>query len=629
VNWLPRPDDFREQIAACRNAADSAQRFEQLARLANSRLSYLEVIQTDAVLRKTDVPDQSRFQPVRLAILASHTVDHLLPAIRVAGLRHGLHIDTHASGFGQYRQQLLTEPSPLISFEPDTIVFSLAAHEFIGTIPLDASRSIADQAIDAAVNDICALWRHSSVRFGATVIQQSFLDTYPHVLGGLDAVAPGGRSRLVARLNAQLAERASDDDVRWLDAAGASARDGLNTWFDIVRWLQAQMEISPNAAQSYGELLARLIGAQRGRSRKCLVLDLDGTLWGGVIGDDGVGGIVLGQGSGVGEAHLALQQYAKMLRSRGIILAVCSKNDLALAEAAFREHPDMLLAREDFSAFVANWDDKALNLERIASELNIGIDSLVFLDDNPAERDRVRGALPMVATPELPDDPALFVSTLADASFFEAVALTAEDAHRAELYASNQGRSELLNSASSVEEFQKQLNMFVVYGPITSLELSRVTQLLNKTNQFNTTTIRRTEKEVQDIVADPHAVHLQFRLIDKYGDNGIVSAMLLTPIDEEASTVRLVNWVMSCRVFGRKLEQEAMNILVEAARNQGVQEIFADFVATDRNDVVRDLFAQLGFTRVEHSPDGCCWALTVADYVPHSTNIQHKASRNG
>ena len=235
----------------------------------------------------------------------------------------------------------------------------------------------------------------------------------------------------------------------------------------------------------------------------------------------------------------------------------------------------------------------------------------------------------MVATPELPDDPARFVATLADAGYFETVKLTAEDATRAELYSSNQSRNELMSAASSVDEFQKQLDMCVVFGPVTSFELPRVTQLLNKTNQFNTTTIRRTETDVKGIIEDPRSIHLQFRLIDKFGDNGVVSAMLLTPSDDGANAVELINWVMSCRVFGRKLEFEATNILVETARRHGVQEILADFVRTDRNGVVKDLFPQLGFALVHQSTDRSRWSLKVSDYVPHSTSIRHKAPGDG
>src|SRR5262249_55868537 len=234
--------------------------------------------------------------------------------------------------------------------------------------------------------------------------------------------------------------------VLLLDVARASERDGLDAWFDVTRWLQGKLEIAPTASPAYGELLVRIIAAQRGLSKKCLVLDLDNTLWGGVIGDDGLEGIVLGEGSAAGEAFLALQRYAKQLHQRGVILAVCSKNNPAIAEAAFRDHPEMVLKRTDFASFVANWEDKASNLRRIAEELNIRLDSLVLVDDTPAERARVRESLPMVAVPEIPEDPARVVRCVADAGYFEAVSFTAEDRARNEQYAANASREILRES---------------------------------------------------------------------------------------------------------------------------------------------------------------------------------------
>jgi FkbH-like protein len=312
------------------------------------------------------------------------------------------------------------------------------------------------------------------------------------------------------------------------------------------------------------------------------VLDLDNTLWGGVIGDDGLSGIVLGQGSGVGEAHLGLQAYAKRLRERGVILAVCSKNDPEIAEAAFRDHPEMLLKRADFAAFAANWDDKAANLRAIAQALNIGLDTLVFVDDNPAERARVRAALPEVAVPELPADPAHYVRTIAEAGYFEAVSFTADDRARAGQYAANLERESLAAGAGGIDEFLGALAMTVEFGPVNALNLARVTQLINKTNQFNTTTIRRTEAEVAALAADPRGLALQFRLLDRFGDNGIVSVMLLEPAGD---ALELVNWVMSCRVFGRQLEDEALNILADLARDRGVAAIRARLVPTPKNGV--------------------------------------------
>ena len=246
-------------------------------------------------------------------------------------------------------------------------------------------------------------------------------------------------------------------------------------------------------------MLARVIAAQRGLSKKCLVLDLDNTLWGGVIGDDGPEGIILGEGTGTGEAHLALQRYARQLRERGVILAVCSKNDPAVAEAVFRDHPEMLLKLTDIAAFVANWEDKAVNLRRIAEQLNIGIDSLVFVDDNPAERARIRQSLPMVAVPELPADAGQYVRCLADAGYFESVAFTADDSRRGEQYSANASREAFRESSQNMDDFLRGLDMSVTFGPFQTVDLTRVAQLIGKTNQFNPTTRRYSLEDVSEI----------------------------------------------------------------------------------------------------------------------------------
>ena len=610
MNWLPPPQDFRARLAAAK-AAEGAARLDGLQALASTRLSFLETLQLDAALRRAP----EGLEPVRLALLASGTVDHLLPALRVAGLRHGLRIATHAGSYGQYRQELL-DPGGLRGFAPDTVLLSLAARDFLGAVPLDAPAEAAEAAVAAAVADLRALWARGRA-LGALVIQQAFLDVEPPLFGGLDAVVPGAPARLVQRLNAAAAATAAGEGVLWLDVARAAARDGLDAWFDPVRWLQAKMEIAPQAGPAWGELVARLVAAARGRSRKCLVLDLDNTLWGGVIGDDGIEGIVLGQGSGVGEAHLALQAYARRLKERGVILAVCSKNDPGIAEAAFRDHPEMLLKRADFAAFAANWDDKAANLQAIAKSLNIGLDALVFVDDNPVERARVREALPMVAVPELPDDPARYVRTVAEAGYFEAIAFTADDRARAGQYAANLERESLASATGDMDDFLGALAMTVEVGPVTALNLARVTQLVNKTNQFNTTTIRRTEAEVAALAADPAALTLQFRLLDKFGDNGIVSVMLLEPAGDG---LELVNWVMSCRVFGRQLEEEALNALVEAARARGAAAIHAAFVPTAKNGVIADLFPRLGFAPAGEGR----WTLRLAAHDARPTRIARK-----
>jgi FkbH-like protein len=624
LNWLPVAPDFRQRLQAATGATDPAARIESLAALAQHRLGLVETLQLDKALGEFPAEAPSGFSMVRIALLCASTVDHLLPAIRVAGLRHRLLFDVYAGAFGQYRQEILDPASPLYRFKPHLVLLSIGGREALAGVPLSATAAEVDDKVRQIVEDLGFLSRKVREELNATVIQQTVLDVTEPLFGSYDRLVPGSPARVIARLNDALADAAAKDATLLLDIARSAARDGLAAWFDRGRWLQGKLEIAPQAAAMYGELVARLVAAQRGLSKKCLVLDLDNTVWGGVVGDDGLEGIVLGEGSAVGEAHLALQRFAKQLNERGIILAVCSKNDPSIADAAFREHPEMVLKRSDIAAFVANWDDKARNLRVIAEKLNIGIDSLVFVDDNPVERARIRESLPMVAVPELPDDVAYYVPRVAEAGYFEAVTFTADDRHRAEQYAANAQRDALFGSSQSMEEFLRGLNMEVAFGPFTPVNLARVAQLINKTNQFNTTTRRYSAEEVANQAAAPDGLTLQFRLTDRYGDNGIVSAMILRPDAAEPDVLEIDNWVMSCRVFGRELEFEAMNIAVDAARHRGVRALRADYIPTKKNTVISDLYPRLGFDRVnEKSPTNgpTRWVLSLDKYVARDTVI--------
>jgi FkbH-like protein len=623
LSWLPIAHDFRGDLRAALDQARPADGLESLATLAARRLGFVETVQLDRALARLNPKEAPGFHPVRLAILASSTVDHLPPAIRVAGLRRRLLIEVHSGIYGQYRQDLLDAGSALHRFAPQAVLFSLSAREVMASICLAATAAEVDDAIGRFIAELRSLWRKAR-QIGAAVIQQTFIDVTEPLFGGYDRIVPGAPSAVVARLNDRLTEAAAKDGALLLDVARASQRDGIDAWFDVGRWLQGKLEIAPQAAPFYGDLTARILAALRGLSKKCLVLDLDNTLWGGVIGDDGLEGIVLGEGSAAGEAHLALQRYAKQLKERGVILAVCSKNDAKIAEAAFRDHPEMVLRREDFAAFQANWDDKAQNLKAIATRLNIGIDSLVFVDDNPIERARIRQSLPMVSVPELPDDAAHYVRCLADAGFFEAVAFTADDRSRAEQYAANAEREALLGSAESMDDFLRGLDMTAVYGPFTAVDHARIVQLINKTNQFNTTTRRYASEEVSQLMDDPDSLTLQYRLLDRLGDNGLISTMILRPTQRDPDTLEIENWVMSCRVFGRELEFEAMNVAVEAARKRGVRALVAEYIPTPKNDVISKLYPRLGFTEVDRpapANGATRWRLDLADYVTRNTHI--------
>src|SRR5215469_10885166 len=328
MDWLPIAGDFRADLrAALDNNTKPIDCIESLASLATYRLGFLETIQLDRALTRLRLSEAPGFLRIRLAVLASGTVDHLWPAIRVAGLRRRLLIDVHNGAFGQYQQDLLDPSASLQRFGPQAILFSITARELIAGVPLTATTAEVDEAITKCIGDLQSLWKRARESFNATIIQQTFLDVTEPLFGSYDRFVPGAPTRVVARFNDRLCEAAAQDGVLLLDVARASERDGIDAWFDARRWLQGKLEIAPQAAPLYGDMVARVLAAERGRSKKCLVLDLDNTLWGGVIGDDGLEGIVLGEGSAVGEAHLALQRYAKQLKERGVILAVCSKND--------------------------------------------------------------------------------------------------------------------------------------------------------------------------------------------------------------------------------------------------------------------------------------------------------------
>lgn len=621
---------FRQKLRQALGQPDAAARVRALSALAGQATSHLEILQLDRALGSCEPGAvDAVLQRVRVALLSSSTIDQLVPGIRVAGLRAGLFLDVHAGAYGQYRHELLEPAARLRAFSPELVVLSLSARALVESIPLDAAAAVVDQALDAELAQWRQLWALAREQLGATVVQQTVLDVFDPLFGSFDRLVPAAPSALVDRLNERLVRAAREEGVVLLDVARASARDGLDAWFDPARWLQAKMEIAPAAAGRYGALLAHTVAALRGRSRKCLVLDLDNTLWGGVVGDVGVEGLVLGEGSALGEAHLALQRYARRLKERGIVLAVCSKNEPAIALEAFERHPEMLLRRADIACFVANWQDKAENLRHIAATLNIGLDSLVFVDDNPAERERVRAALPMVAVPELPSDPALYVRCLASQGYFEAVAFTPDDARRADAYAANTQREALRGTAASMDEFLEGLGMEVLHGPIGALELERATQLVNKTNQFNTTGRRCTLDEVARLAADEAGLALQFRLRDRLGDNGLVSVMILRRADADAQALEIDTWVMSCRVFGRRLEHEALNIAAEAAARRGMRALTARYVPTERNGVIARLFPDLGFQRADDAGETGVqrWRLELAAYRPHPTPIRRGSPR--
>jgi FkbH-like protein len=433
-------------------------------------------------------------------------------------------------------------------------------------------------------------------------------------MGSNEHRLPGSRAGFVRRLNAWLSEQSDAQGVELVALDARAAADGLGAWHDPALWHRSKQEISPAAAPVYGELVVRVLAALQGRSRKCLVLDLDNTIWGGVVGDDGVDGLVLGQGSALGEAFTAVQAYAKDLAARGVILAVCSKNDEANALEAFDRHPEMVLKRGDIACFAVNWSDKASNLRTIAAELNIGLDSLVFLDDNPAERELIRRELPMVAVPEVGEDPALYPRTIADAGYFESTGVTGDDRERNRNYRDNRLRDVARAQATDMPSYLKGLEMRMLWRPFDRLGLTRIVQLINKTNQFNLTTRRYTEKQVSDLMADPNALALQIRLIDTFGDNGVV-AIVIGRLAGDA--LEIDTWLMSCRVLGRRVEAAMLNLIAEQALKIGAARLVGEYRPSAKNGIVRDHYRKLGFVETGADADGHTKSVRdLSDFAP-------------
>ena len=621
LHWLPPHADARAALAAAK-AMRPAEALSAIGAIANHRLDYLATLTVDRALTATMAAAPDAWPEVRLALLGSTSTEHLLPAIRVAGARHRLRITPFSGGFSQFRQELLLPNSEVRRFAPNVVLLALTRTDTVQPPPLGATRTEVADAVAAAIAAITELWRVVRNDLGASVIQQTFLHTDYPLFGNLDGAIPASPRALTDALNQALREAASREGVALLDLDHWAQAHGRDAWFDAVRWHHAKQQIAPTAAVFYGDLVARLIAAMRGQSKKCLVLDLDNTLWGGVIGDDGLDGIVLGQGSAAGEAFLAFQHYAKLLSRRGVILAVCSKNDLPVAESVFRDHPDMALRRDDFAAFVANWQDKAANLRDIAAALNIGADSLVFFDDNPAERDIVRRTLAEVAVPEVPPESSGYIRCLAEAGYFEAIAFTADDRSRAEQYRANAERDRIAASATDIPAFLASLEMRMVVAPFTKVDLPRIAQLTGKTNQFNLTTRRHAQETLAAFAADPRAITISFRLLDKFGDNGLISVLVALSDSADPATYRIDTWLMSCRVLGRQVEEEIINQLCRAASARSARTIVGEYIPTPRNGMVADLYPRLGFTALSAGADGSLWSLDVATRAPTATAIE-------
>jgi FkbH-like protein len=620
LSWLPRaPEDFRKQRRALSDKTGPIGqdlRFLATHQLSDSQLTQLA--QTIADLRSAGA-DLSPLVPFRLGLVGNGTLDLLAPLLVASAARHGIALEVVQTEYGQLMQEAMSPQSGINSAKCDAVLLALDYRALPG---LGSPTSVND-----ALAFIGALREGFRQNSGAISIVQTFAPPAEALFGHIDRVLDASPRGALDRINTELARSAAASDDVLLDVAAIAELVGLANWHSPQQWNLAKLPFDAAYAPFYADHVARLVAAIKGKSRRVLILDLDNTVWGGVIGDDGLEGIRIAQGDAVGEAFLAVQANALALRARGVVLAVSSKNTDSVARGPFREHPEMLLREDHIAVFQANWSDKATNIKTIANELSLGLDAMVFLDDNPMERDLVRRMLPQVAVPELPADPALYVRTLMAAGYFETIAFSEEDRKRADFYQDNAKRVALQASAGDLDSYLASLNMEIFFAPFDAMGRKRIAQLIAKSNQFNLTTRRYTEADVATLEEDPDVFTLQVRLTDAFGDNGMISVIVCRPQGEDAWEID--TWLMSCRVLKRRVEQMVLRELVEAARRHGKKRLVGVYIPTERNALVVEHYAELGFTQVEtDATDGrTVWELDTATEVPEAPMTVHRAAQ--
>jgi FkbH-like protein len=609
--WLPRPpEDFH---ARCRNVSEQegglGSSIQALARYAldENQLARLAKLIGEARQQRRSL---APLVPFRLAIVSNATSQFIVPALVASAARHGIALECCEANFDQVAQEVLSADSAISRAQPDAVLIAVD-HRGLPLRQCLGDTAAAQETVEAALAHLGLIRKGVAANSKAICIVQTVARPPETIFGNADFAVPGTTRSLVDRVNRGIAESISGSGDVLFDIAGLAETVGLAGWHDPTLWNLAKLPFSNVFLPLYADHVGRIVAALRGKSRRCLILDLDNTVWGGVIGDDGIEGIVIGQGDPTGEAHLSVQQTALTLRERGIVLAVSSKNHDEVARAPFQTHPDMLLREKHIAVFQANWDDKATNIEAIANALSLGLDSMVLLDDNPAERALVRQLLPQVAVPELPNDPALFARTLLAGGYFEAIAFSAEDRQRADFYEENARRVALREEAADLGTYLASLDMVMTVQPFDAAGRNRIVQLINKSNQYNLTTRRYTEREVAEAQRDSDCLTLQVRLSDKFGDNGMISVVICRQIGRDW---HIDTWLMSCRVLGRRVEDAVLQELLLQARKRCVDRIFGIYHPTERNKLVEDHYAKLGFALVERQEDGTTvWQLSVAE----------------
>ncbi len=554
---------------------------------------------------------------VKVALLGDTATQLLVTAIKGEAVDRGLSLDIYEGEYNQVERQLMDPASELYEFDAELTVIFQSTHklgEYHSSLSIEKQEQLAEERL-SFISSLC----ESPSFVNKKIIYFNYPEIEDTVFGSYANKVISSFSYQVRKLNYELMNLSRQYPNLFIcDIAGLQNVFGRRFMFAPNVYMTTEMVLSVNALPYIASRTVDIISAIRGQFKKCLILDLDNTVWGGVIGDDGLEGIELGHGLGIGKAFTEFQMWVKKLKQRGIIICVASKNNEETAKEPFEKHPDMVLKLDDIAVFQANWETKVDNIRTIQSILNIGFDSMVFLDDNPFERNIVRENIPGITVPELPDDPAMYLEYLYSLNLFETASYSNADKDRTKQYQVEAKRVSLSKTFTNEADFLKSLNMVSTVSGFTKFNMPRVAQLSQRSNQFNLRTVRYTEIDIESMAKDPEVIDLTFTLEDKFGDNGLIAVVIMKKLDEE--TLFVDTWFMSCRVLKRGMENFTLNTMVEYAKKKGYKKIVGEYIPTLKNKMVEQHYPNLGFSSI-NTAESSQYVLDLESYLPRECYI--------
>ena len=581
---------------------------------------FSELLLKKKKLRRELVSQKIDWLDKKIAILGGSTTHDIKDVLDLFLLHNGIRVKFYESEYNQYWQDIMFDNQELKIFEPDIIYIHTSNKNILHYPNLSDSKEDVDNFLECEYKHFEELWTKIEKNYGCVVIQNNFEYPYWRLQGNREAVDYHGTVNFITRLNLKFAEYAQIHNNFFIsDINYLSAQYGLDKWFDPFYWYMYKYTLSMNAIPFLCKNISNIIKSIYGKNKKAFALDLDNTLWGGVIGDDGVENLRIGQETATGEAYLEFQEYLKAHKQLGIVLNVITKNEVANAMAGL-DHPNMILKPEDFIIIKANWEAKSQNLIEVAHSLSLTPDSFVFIDDNPAEREIIRLQIQNATVPEIGEAPENYIKAIDKMGYFETTVISADDAAREKMYRENVQRANAELSFSDYTNYLLSLKMKAEIAPFIPLYYSRIAQLSNKSNQFNLTTKRYTQAEIEEIASSKAYITLYGKLTDKFGDNGIVS-LVIGYLKDDVVEINL--WLMSCRVLKRDLEYAMMDEFVKYCKNTGAKTIVGYYYPTAKNGMVKDFYSLHGFEKIEEDETGNAkWKILIEQYYSKNKVIE-------